>query len=378
MTADVAPLTIGIDASRASVVRQTGTERYSRRIITELLELGVNQRFRLYLNGRQGLSLPQRASTEQRLIPFPRLWTHFRLSAELARHPVEVLFIPAHVVPPVHPPATVVTIHDLGYLHEPDAHTDWSRRYLDWSTRWSVHAARHVVAISESTRQDLIDRYRVRPDRISVIYHGVDEQFRPAGKASIAHARRAIGIEPDDRFVLFVGTLQPRKNLARLIEAFEVIADEQPDLKLVLAGRRGWKMDEIDYAIATSRHRARIMLPGHVADADLPALYTSAEVVVLVSLYEGFGLPALEAMACGAPVLVSNRGSLPEVTDDVAINIDPLDVNAIVAGLRRLLLPAERTRRSTQGIEHAARFTWQKSGRETLEVLINAYSPRKG
>jgi glycosyltransferase involved in cell wall biosynthesis len=289
-----------------------------------------------------------------------------------------VLFIPAHVVPPVHPRATVVTIHDLGYLHEPDAHTDWSRRYLDWSTRWSVRAARHVIAISEATKNDLIERYRVPEERISVVYHGVDERFRPADAVEMARARGKLGLGTDERFILFVGTLQPRKNLVRLIEAFETIADDEPNLKLVLAGRRGWKTDEIDLAIATSRHRARILLPGHVPDADLPALYSSATVVVLISLFEGFGLPALEAMACGAPVLVSDRGSLPEVAGDAAVIVDPLDVREIVAGLRDLMDPEDRKRRVTRGRQHASRFTWEQAGRDTLEILINAYSPRKG
>jgi hypothetical protein len=149
-------LTIGIDASRAAIAHKTGTERYSQRILAELLDQGTDFRFRLYLNQARPLDLPQRAGTEQRPIPFPRLWTHVRLSAELVTHSVDVLFIPAHVVPPVHPAATVVTIHDLGYLYEPQAHTAASRRYLDWSTRWSVRAARQVIAISEATRSDLI------------------------------------------------------------------------------------------------------------------------------------------------------------------------------------------------------------------------------
>lgn len=372
------PLIIGIDASRATISRQTGTERYSRRVIEELLNLGIRQHFRLYLNGRQPLDVPRHASTEQRLIPFPRLWTHLRLSAELARHPVDVLFVPAHVVPPVHPRATVVTIHDLGYLHEPDAHTDWSRRYLDWSTRWSVRAACHVIAISKATERDLIERYQVPADRISVIYHGIDERFQPADEPDKARVRRALGFTDDVRFVLFVGTLQPRKNLVRLIGAFETIADDDSELKLVLAGRRGWKIDEIDQTIAASRHRDRIVLPGHVPDGDLPALYSAATVVALISLYEGFGLPALEAMACGTPVLVSNRGSLPEVAGNAALIVDPLDVNAIVAGLRRLLDSTERNRLVALGRQRAAEFTWNRAGRDTLETLINPYSSRKG
>jgi glycosyltransferase involved in cell wall biosynthesis len=369
-------LTIGIDASRAAAARKTGTERYSQRIIAELLDQGADYRFRLYLNQRRPLDLPQRADTAQRPIPFPRLWTHLRLSAELAAHPVDVLFVPAHVVPPIHPAATVVTIHDLGYLYEPQAHTDSSRLYLDWSTRWSVRAARQVIAISEATKADLIAHYHVPPERIAVVYHGIDEQFRPARPNDVERVRRVVGVH--GRFILFVGTLQPRKNLVRLIEAFDTIADADPEISLVLAGGRGWKMDEIDRAITASRHRARILLPGHVPDPDLPALYSGAAALALPSLYEGFGLPALEAMACGTPVLVSNRGSLPEIGANAAVIVDPLDAASIASGLRQVLDAVIRPQLVELGKQRAAQFRWSTAGRDTLEILANSYTSREG
>jgi len=365
-------LTIGIDASRAAIARATGTERYSLRILTELLDQGADYRIRLYLNQRQTLNLPQRADTEQRPIPFPRLWTHLRLSAELVAHPVDVLFVPAHVVPPLHPAATVVTIHDLGYLAEPQAHTDLSRRYLDWSTRWSVRAARKVIAISEATKSDLIEHYHVPPERISVVYHGIDEQFRPAEPNEVMRVRHTIGTP--GRYILFVGTLHPRKNLVRLVVAFEEIADADPEVSLVLAGGRGWKMYEIDRAIASSRHRRRIVLPGRIPDSDLPALYSGASALALPSLYEGFGLPALEAMACGTPVLVSDRGSLPEIVANAAIVVDALDSAAINAGLRQVLDPAIRQHLVKLGKQRAAQFRWPTAGRDTLEILVNSYA----
>jgi glycosyltransferase involved in cell wall biosynthesis len=363
------PLTIGIDASRAATERLSGTERYSRRIIRALLDVGVDQQFRLYLNRRSPMDLCQRANVVQRPIPFPRAWTHARLSSELAVHPVDALFVPAHVVPPVHPRNTVVTIHDLGYLHEPEAHTGWSRRYLDWSTRWSVRAARRVIAISQTTKIDLAAFYQVDPAKISVIYHGVDERFRPARDDDIARVRAQLGVA--DPFILFVGTVQPRKNLPRLVEAFDTIAAGNPNLRLVIAGRMGWKTDEIERSISSARNRSRIVQAGHVGDDTLPALYSAAELLALPSLYEGFGLPVLEAMACGTPVLVSNRGALPEIAGDAAIVIEPTSVPDLVAGLRAALDPDLRDGRVACGRARAATFTWAKSGAETLRLILD-------
>lgn len=360
-------LTIGIDASRVAVGRQTGTERYSQWIIEALLALETPHRFVLYVNSREPLPLDLPEGSRQRLIPFPRLWTHARLSTEMLRRPVDALFIPAHVVPPIHPKATVVTIHDLGYLHEPGSHTGWSRRYLDWSTRWSARAAARVIAISGATRDDLIRSYRIDPDKVAVIPHGVDEQFRPVSDAEIHAALTQLGLVRP--YVLFVGTLQPRKNVAGLIHAFDILASERPDLRLVLAGKRGWMAASIDAAHAASPFRDRIVLAGHVPDELLPALYSGAAALALPSLYEGFGLPAIEAMACGTPAVVSDRGSLPEVVGSAAIVVDPTQPATIAAGLARALDSAERSRRAAAGRRHASGYRWDIAACRTLHVI---------
>ncbi|HET7035312.1 MAG TPA: glycosyltransferase [Thermomicrobiaceae bacterium] len=182
-------LTIGIDASRAAIAQQTGTERYSARILGAMLAAGARHRFRLYLNAGQPLPLALRAGDRQRLLPFPRLWTHLRLSAELARHPVDALFVPAHVVPLYHPRASVVTIHDLGYRYEPQAHPAKARLTLDLTTRWSVRAAARVIAISGATRDDLVRAYGVSPAKITVVHHGVDAAFQPPRADDLARVR---------------------------------------------------------------------------------------------------------------------------------------------------------------------------------------------
>ncbi|WP_152413103.1 glycosyltransferase family 4 protein [Nitrolancea hollandica] len=364
------PLTIAIDASRAATGQLTGTERYSRQIIEAMIAAGRNHRYLLYLNQAGPIDLALPATARQRPIPFPRLWTHVRLSVEILRQPVDALFIPAHVVPPVHPRATVVTIHDLGYLYEPDSHTAWSRRYLDWSTRWSVAMARRIIAISGATRDDLVRHYGAAPEKIRVIPHGIDEGFHPLQQDVVAREVRRLGFRQP--YILFVGTIQPRKNVARLIAAFDILADSNRELELVLAGKRGWLAERIDAAIQSSRHRDRIRITGHVPDASLPALYNGAEAVVLPSLYEGFGLPALEAMASGTPVVVSNRGALPGIAGDAALVVDPLSPQAIAAGLTAALDPATRARRIEAGIQHAARFRWTTAGQQTLEVIEEA------
>lgn len=363
------PLRIGIDASRILPGRSTGTERYSLRITEALLAVGSEHRYRLYLNQPRALPIALPPNAELRSIPLPRLWTHARLSLELWQRPVDVLFVPAHVVPLFARGPAVVTIHDLGYRYEPEAHPWRSRLYLEWSTRWSVRRAARVIAISETTRDDLRLFYGVPEGKVRVIPHGVDPQFAPQPLEAQRKIRERYGLHAP--FVLYLGTIQPRKNLVRLVRAFERLADCRPDLELALGGKRGWLAEPIEQAIASSRHRERIHLLGYIPEEDLPALYSAAAVFTLPSLYEGFGLPVLEAMACGVPVVASNRGALPEIAGP-ALLVDPLDVDALAEGLRQALQPDARWRLVTAGLEHARRFRWEVAGRATLEVLEEA------
>ena len=248
-----------------------------------------------------------RAAGEPVCIPFPRLWTHVRLSVEMLRRRPGVLFVPAHVVPALHPPS-VVTIHDLGYLHHPEAHPASQRRMLHWSTRWSVFAARRIIAISENTKRDLIRSYRVPEEKIAVIPHGVAAEFAPANAGAVSDVRARYGLGA--RYVLAVGTVQPRKNLARLAAAVRQLNDNGTRIDLAIAGKQGWLAADVMYEIENERASPFVRLLGYVPDADLPALYTGADVFAMPSLYEGFGMPVLEAMACGVPVVAADRSSL--------------------------------------------------------------------
>ncbi len=360
---------ISIDASRVDTGHRTGTEQYSAQLLEALGDFDHRNRYTLYSNGRTRPRLRLPANFRSRRIPFPRLWTHARLSLEMATHPPDVLFVPAHVVPLAHP-RTVVTIHDLGYRAFPEAHPPLARRYLDWSTRWSAAVARRVIVPSVATARDLIATCGTPPERIVVIPHGYHPRFRPLDRAEVAAGLARLGIASP--YLLFVGTLQPRKNLARVLAAFErLVADGWPG-QLVLVGQQGWLSDPLFAAIARpdSPAHGRIHLTGYLADADLPIVYNGATGLVFPSLYEGFGLPALEALACGTPVLTSSTTSLPEVVGDTALLVDPLNTAAIAAGLARLVADdALRADLRQRGLSRAQRFTWRQAAQRTLAVL---------
>jgi len=353
---------IGIDASRLSVGQRTGTETYTAELLAAMAALDPRETFRLYLNAHRPPP-DLHPLGEPRCIPLPRLWTHARLSLEMVRHRPDVLFVPAHVVPVIHP-KSVVTIHDLGYLHEPDAHPPRQRRMLDLTTRWSARVATRIIAVSESTRRDLVDRYAVPPTTIEVVPLGVSRTFRPQ-RANETQRVRALYNLPDS-FVLAVGTIHPRKNLAVLTEAMATLSP----LPLVVAGKPGWLADQVMCDLAEPIGAGRVRMLGYVPDGDLPALYGAASCVAFVSRFEGFGLPAIEAMACGTPVVASNRGALPEVVGEAGLVVDADHPGQIALAIRSIVDdPDVHTRLSEAGLKRASRYTWRHTAEATLRVL---------
>jgi glycosyltransferase involved in cell wall biosynthesis len=367
---------IGIDASRAARAHRTGTETYSLELIKALADMASPQR-RLCLytpHPPQHPDWPDSPHVETRVIPWPRLWTHLRLAAALRQHPPDVLFVPAHVLPFYCPVPAVVTVHDLGYRHYPEAHRPFDRWYLDWTTRRHCRVAQHIFADSLATRQDLVDFYGANPERISVVYLGRDENLAPITHAKIiAQTKARYNISGD--YLLYLGTLHPRKNLARLIEAFHLALQSLPneELTLVIAGKRGWLYEKIFRRVQQLELTQRVIFPGYVADKAKPALLSGALAYVFPSLYEGFGLPVLEAMACGSPVLTSNCSSLPEVAGQAALLVDPHNTEEIAAGLVQLITrPDLRQRLVEQGYRQIQAFSWRKAAEQVLEVLEKA------
>ncbi|MGC9349317.1 MAG: glycosyltransferase family 4 protein, partial [Anaerolineae bacterium] len=306
---------------------------------------------------------------ELRVMPFPRLWTHVRLSREMAQAPPDLLFVPSHVLPLVRPRRTLVTIHDLGYRHFPKAHPVSQRLYLELSTRWNAQVATHVLADSEATREDIVQTCGTSPEKISVVYPGYGRELAPVRDPEALAAIRTRYAIPGP-YILFIGRIQPRKNLGRLIDAFGHITADHPDITLVLAGPTGWMSEPIEARVRDLALEARVRFPGYIAAEDKAGLISGAEIVAYPSLYEGFGFPVLEAQACGTPVLTSNTSSLPEVAGEGALLVDPRDADAIAEGLERLLADsALRWQLVARGYENLTRFSWAKAAQQTERVI---------
>ncbi len=367
---------IGIDASRAIRDTVTGTERYSREIIRHLLALpaATAHRWRLYTRevvDPSIFSASDLPNVEIRPLSARRLWTHRALAWEVVRHRPDVLFVPAHVIPLLPPPLlplSVVTIHDVGYRHFPEAHTRGQRIYLDGSTRWSVSAARRVISVSRFTAEDLTRFYGVRAGKVAVVYEGVANCELRIAKPS----RDVLRWSGDRAYALYVGTIQPRKNLGRLIEAFARICG-RVDWDLVLVGKRGWLSEDLYAAAVLHGVGDRVHFPGYLPDDVVDELMAGARFFAFPSLFEGFGLPVLEAQQKGIPVMTSYNSSLPEIAGDAALLVDPTDIDAIADAMLRLSQDeALRQQLIAAGHENVKRFSWEKAAQETLAVLEKA------
>ena len=359
---------VGLDASRYPGEIRTGTETYSRELLDAMAGLGdLPFQVRSYVDQSDSESFARLSQLGSvRSLPFPRFWTHGRLSFEMLRHRPDLLFVPSHVIPLVHP-RSVVTIHDLGYLHEPGAHPDRQRRMLDLTTRWNARVSDHIIAISDTTKTDLIRHYGTPAEKITVIHHGVSDRFAPAGPDE--RARVGSRYRLPAQFVLAVGTIQPRKNLARLAQAVARLHGEFPELALVVAGKRGWMADSVLADISAILPPDLVHELGYVPLSDIPALYSTASVTALVSTYEGFGLPALEALSCGSPLVVSDTPALVEVAGAVARIANATSVEVIAEGISASLTETDREGRRRRGQQHAASFTWSETARRTVGVL---------
>jgi glycosyltransferase involved in cell wall biosynthesis len=293
-------------------------------------------------------------------------WEHLALPLAARRDGIAVFHGAMNVLPRFLPCPSVVTIHDLAFLRWPDQVPARRYRYLSSAVRAAATRAARIITVSECTKADVIELLGVDPERIAVTHLGVDARFRPPAPAALEAFRARHGIARP--FVLAVGNLEPRKNLAALLRAFARLAPEIPH-DLVLVGAEGWLTGEIHATLAALRLGDRIRMTGFVADEDLPFWYGGADLFAFPSRYEGFGLPVIEAMACGAPVVTSNVSSLPEVAGDAAVLVDPNDDGAIAAGMRRVLTDATLADTLRErGPQRAAIFTWEATALKTVAV----------
>ncbi len=383
---------IGIDYTAAARQR-AGIGRYTRELITALLRLESPHQY-LFFAATGGLEAERweqevrnlQASSIRHPAPsihfhhlplsddwLARLWHRLRLPipVEAITGPLDIFYSPDFVLPPTRRGThTLLTVHDLSFLHYPEHFVPKLVSYLSQVVPRSVARAGLVLADSEATRADLIAHLGTPPGKVEVLYSGVAPRFRPEaepGERERLQARYGIGDRP---YILSVGTLQPRKNYTRLIRAFANLKPEilEADIRLVIAGGRGWLYQDI--LAEAERHADRVRILGFVDDTDLPALYRNAALFAFPSLYEGFGLPVLEAMACGVPVVCSDTSSLPEVAGGAALLVDPLDTDGLAQAMVRALRDTDLRRDMViRGLDQAARFTWEQAARQLLAAF---------
>jgi glycosyltransferase involved in cell wall biosynthesis len=360
---------IGIDARIAHYSRG-GIRSYVVHLLGALAALDGGMEY-LVLHSRKGRDVSPSVSNFR---PVP-CWTpsHHRferwtLGIEIARWGVDLLHSPDSIPPAFGYSRSVITIHDLNFLYYPRFLTPESRRYYNGQVEWAVQRADHILADSNATKADLTSLLSVAPKRITVVHLAAGSSFRPLPEIEARRAAERYGLEPG--FLLFVGTLEPRKNVPGLLQAYRTILDQEATVSpLVLVGGKGWLYEEIFECVEALDLGGLVRFLHEVPDVDMPRLYNAASLLATPSFYEGFGLPALEAMSCGTPVVVSDRASLPEVVGEAGLLVDPDEPEDIARALRLVLTnEALRARLSEMGLTQAARFSWRRVAQQTLAV----------
>lgn len=367
---------IAIDYTSA-LAQRGGIGRHTRELVAALAAQDTQNTYRLFVAGRRSRDAPPSPGPNfaWRTTPLSeqwlaRIWHRAQLPIPIEQWTgaIDLLHAPDFVLPPTRAATrTILTIHDLSFVRSPETAPPRLVAYLNQVVPRSVQRADHVLAVSEATRQDVLALYDTPPEKVTVIHNGVDERFHQVDEAeSLKNIRTRIGVG-DAPFILAVGSVHPRKNYARLVEAFHRL--NRPGLRLVVVGDKGNPTAPVYERIATLGLAHRVTFTGFVGDDDLPALYSAASVLAFPSIYEGFGLPALEAMACGAPVVTSNTSSLPEIVGDAGLLVDPLDMDALADALARALDDeALRTELIKKGHHRAQQFTWEGAARQLRSV----------
>jgi glycosyltransferase involved in cell wall biosynthesis len=369
---------IGIDASRANARERTGTEWYSYYLIQALKKIQVpGLEYVLYSKkflwdgleefpeGWQGKILYWRSQ---------RFWNQFRLSYELWKHPVDLFFQPTHTLPIFPPKRSVTTLHDIGFERLPKLYRPAELRYHRYSAKLAVKRANRILTVSEFSKREIVERYKLSPDRVTVTPLAVDPaRYHPAipEEAQEAVLSKYRLSRP---FLIYVGRVEEKKNIVNLIHAFALFKSRRgigDPVKLLLVGSPGFGIERIRKEIAASKLENFVVMPGYVPESELPALISAARLLLLPSWYEGFGLPILQAQACGTPVIAAEAGSMPEVGGNAALYPNPGAPEEIAQAMKTLMDESatwERCR--TLGFENVARFSWDKTARLTMNAFL--------
>lgn len=376
------PVSIVMDAGPA-VHQRAGLSRYTQQLAAQLLANYQDQvAVTLFYNAHSGHTLPPALQhAPQVTLPAGQYaWRLSVLATQLLRRPYYEQTLPPsqlyhateHLLPYLRRP-TVLTVHDLIFERYPQHHKLTNRLFLTVGMRLFVRAAHQVIAVSQQTKRDLIDLYKTPADKITVIYQGIDPTFKPAPPAEVQRVRDQYTLRRADGenrpYLLMVGTLEPRKNHVTAMRALARLKAAGLPHCLVIAGGEGWLFAPIQAQVAALGLAEDVQFTGYVPAADLPALYRGATAVLQPTLYEGFGFPVLEAMACGVPVVCSNSSSLPEAAGGAALLVTPTDDEALAAAIQRLIVePGLTEELCRQGIDRAARFRWEQCAAETVAV----------
>ncbi len=353
-----------------------GVETYERALVRGIAQHDRDNEYHVFCLDENA---PATFGVEQNNVHFHVLGSRHRVLGLAASLPLELLrrrvdlFHATYVPPPFSPREYVFTLHCSSTFVYPEFCPPRIRARLDYLTAKGLKKARMVICVSENVRDIVAERFGIPSERMTVVHNGVGNHFRPYAEEETRRVlKERYGVT--GRFFVSVARLQARKNIARVLEAFDRFRRDSPsDVKLVLAGKKSWTSDEIDPAIERLGLRPHIIELGYVPHEDLPYLYGGAEMLVFPSLWEGFGLPVVEAMACGTPVVTSNVSSLPEVAGGAAVLVDPMSVDEIADGIHRLSEDgALRDSLRKRGLEWARSFTWEKTAERTLDVYHRA------
>ncbi len=369
---------IAIDFT-AALKQSGGIGRYTRGLVTTLAALDRHNRYTLLATPDAPLddlkSFQKYPNFQHKIYPLPERWMtigwhrfYLPLPVEWFSGPVDLFHSPNFILPPVRRAKALLTVHDLSFIRHPQGAVETLRTWLNKVVPRSLERADHILADSVSTKADLIEIFSVEPARITVVGAGVEERFQPiTDEGQREEVRQRYGLPPEP-FILGLGTLEPRKNFSGLIRAFSQSPVRETH-HLVIAGGKGWLYDDIFEAAATSAVSERIHLAGFIADDDLPTLYSLADIFAYPSHYEGFGIPVIEAMACGTPVVCADNSSLPEVAGESAVQVKATDLDGLAEALHHLATDhGLREKATVEGFAQARKFTWEAAATRLLGV----------
>ncbi len=377
---------IGLNAHLLSFSRSyraAGINSYIYNLLRCLPGVGKQHRYTVFLGDAEASGALPDLTTKMTSLPTVNpavriIWEQLVQPPQLWRERIDLLHSLAFVQPVVLPCAGVITIYDLSFFLFPEGFQPWRRLYLKWGTGYSARRARRIIAISNSTKHDIARLLRVPGGKVEVVPCGVEEDFRPVEDPDLLEDFRSKRGLPR-RMILFVGTIEPRKNLVTLLRSYALLRQQIQPPPLVIGGPKGWRHEEVLAQVQELGLQEHVIFPGYIPREELPLWYNAADLFAYPSLYEGFGLPPLEAMACGTPVVSSNSSSLPEVVGDAGVLVNPHGVEEMSEAMQRLLSDnALRAEMATRGLAQARTFSWQRAAAETLQVYDRAMTDHRG